>query len=124
MENQDQSEAGKNLAGGSGQPKQVSQLEWHLIPKEEQERVLKSGIKVGTFMATYAQPDWCQYPEALSGQMGCWSLMTPDAIRKRGDCTECDCSADYKEETTEQHSSSTDSRFGERLGSQQDTVKE
>lgn len=24
----------------------------------------------------YPQPEWCQYPDATSGVMGCWSLMS------------------------------------------------
>ena len=26
-------------------------------------------------MDTFKQPDWCEYYEALNGNMGCWSLM-------------------------------------------------
>ena len=43
-------------------------------------------------MDNYKQPDWCKYPGALSGIMGCWSLTT-ESIRpkiSREFCKNCD----------------------------------
>lgn len=45
----------------------------------------------------YRQPTWCNYHEALSGMMGCWSLVgmggeTKDLYKRR--CNTCDLS-DY-----------------------------
>jgi hypothetical protein len=30
---------------------------------------------VAEVMHQYKQPDWCEYPGALEGVMGCWSLV-------------------------------------------------
>lgn len=45
----------------------------------------------------YKQPEWCGYPEALSGVMGCWSLcdITEGGLRTKisksfcASCPEC-----------------------------------
>ena len=38
----------------------------------------------------YPQPRWCSYPEAVSGQMGCWSLMA-HRVSNEDYCKSCDC---------------------------------
>jgi hypothetical protein len=40
----------------------------------------------------YPQPDWCEYPGAVAGAMGCWSLML-GIIHKKGKayCVNCEC---------------------------------
>ena len=37
----------------------------------------------------HPQPKWCNYPDALQGVMGCWSL-TDFRIKKKKDCKNCD----------------------------------
>lgn len=41
----------------------------------------------------YQQPSWCEYPEALGGTMGCWSLTDPDIRIKISHefCKDCPC---------------------------------
>lgn len=38
----------------------------------------------------YPQPQWCGYPEAVQGVMGCWSLMD-FLVTGRSFCRHCDC---------------------------------
>jgi hypothetical protein len=38
----------------------------------------------------YPQPPWCNYPEAVMGVMGCWSL-TSFMVKGREYCVTCDC---------------------------------
>lgn len=64
---------------------------WHRVPKDEQVAILKSKMTVGEFMKRYEQPAWCNYPDALEGTMGCWSLMIAGEIKSRASCKGCDC---------------------------------
>jgi hypothetical protein len=65
---------------------------WHELPKAEQDKIVEtSGMKMGQFLKRYKQPDWCEYPEALAGQMGCWSLILSRSIHGIKDCGKCDC---------------------------------
>ena len=67
---------------------------WHEIPQAEQEKIIEeSGLTVAQFLEKYKQPDWCEYPEALAGQMGCWSLILSRSIHCKADCGDCDCIA-------------------------------
>ena len=38
----------------------------------------------------YQQPGWCEYPGALDGMMGCWSLV---GLKVTGEdyCKSCEC---------------------------------
>lgn len=47
---------------------------WHELPQEEIDKILKSGITVSEAVEKYKQPDWCNYPGAVTGMVGCWSL--------------------------------------------------
>jgi hypothetical protein len=38
----------------------------------------------------YPQPDWCNYPDAVCGDMGCLSLMS-FRIHTVKDCGDCEC---------------------------------
>ena len=72
---------------------------WHDLPDFEKERYIAHHVTIGTIMDTYVQPDWCSYPDALAGEMGCWSLMP--GIRtdiSREDCKMCDLCLKCKEE--------------------------
>jgi hypothetical protein len=65
---------------------------WHQIELEQQEEILKTpGLTVQEFLDTYDQPDWCNYPDALDGPMGCWSLLFSKSVRSIKDCGNCDC---------------------------------
>ena len=48
---------------------------FHLMPAEQFERLKKAGKTWSYAMKHYRQPDWCSYPNALDGMMGCWSLI-------------------------------------------------
>lgn len=49
---------------------------FHETTPEERE-----GLTIQQAMERYTQPKWCDYPEALDGRMGCWSLLSnPSAI--------------------------------------------
>ena len=44
----------------------------------------------GDVLKEYQQPDWCNYPDALQGVMGCWSLLDY-RIDSVADCHDCEC---------------------------------
>lgn len=69
---------------------------WHELTQDEVDEVFKTNMTIKSFMLKYKQPDWCGYPEALSGIMGCWSLCdsSPNGLRTRVSkewCQTCDC---------------------------------
>ena len=69
---------------------------WHKLKQEELDRILKSGITVKEALEKYKQPDWCNYPDALAGMTGCWSLTgnEPNGTRtkiSRKYCKGCEC---------------------------------
>lgn len=47
---------------------------WHEIPQKEITKLVEQKKSVQFIIDNYKQPDWCNYPDALSGLMGCWSL--------------------------------------------------
>lgn len=66
---------------------------FHELTNKEYETLKNSGATWRDVMATYSQPDWCEYPNALEGIMGCWSLVS-EALRKKISkeyCKNCDC---------------------------------
>ena len=83
----------KHTTGRRSLDRLVRVRSWHALKKSEQEEILRSKITVGTFMERFRQPKWCNYPEALAGMMGCWSLMTPGSIRNFDSCKGCECRA-------------------------------
>jgi hypothetical protein len=69
---------------------------WHEIPQAEVEELINSGATYQQVIDNYKQPDWCSYPEALMGVMGCNSLTdnSPGGIRGKiceAYCSSCDC---------------------------------
>ena len=75
---------------------------WHELPQEEVDKILASKITIGELLEKYKQPDWCNYPDALDGNMGCWSLMDnhEGGIRSRISkdyCKDCECFIDKNE---------------------------
>jgi len=76
---------------------------FHLLSDEEWKKMLDK--KTWSWINKhYKQPPWCDYPEALGGLLGCWSLIGAfgehvfrnERIRKEKDCEHCDC---YKTNT-------------------------
>jgi len=66
---------------------------WHKYDAATQAALRRKLIKkrwtLGMFEAKYRQPEWCNYPEALSGPMGCWKLDS-DGVHSLYDCMFCD----------------------------------
>lgn len=53
----------------------VTNRYFHELEQKEVDALIADKKTIGYIMETYKQPDWCNYPNALDGQMGCWSLM-------------------------------------------------
>lgn len=72
---------------------------FHELSDSTLRRLTRKGITWQEVIDRYKQPDWCNYPEALAGAMGCWSLigcwslMDIDLRHKisREYCKKCDC---------------------------------
>lgn len=69
---------------------------FHELTQDEIDTLIADEKTVGYIIANYKQPDWCNYPEALSMSMGCWSLcdLSKDGLRtkiSRVYCKTCDC---------------------------------
>lgn len=69
---------------------------WHEIPQEEIDKLIEEKRNYRYVVENYLQPDWCTYPDALGGIMGCWSLTdnAPDGKRTKIShefCKKCDC---------------------------------
>jgi len=68
---------------------------FHELEQTEIDALIDDKKTIGYIMETYKQPDWCKYPNALKGQMGCWSLMdlSKDGLRtkiSKDFCKGCD----------------------------------
>jgi hypothetical protein len=68
---------------------------WHKLTDKEIEVLKKKKATVGWGLKNLKQPDWCGYPDALCGGMGCWSLVDHEIRKKisRKFCAKepCDC---------------------------------
>ena len=47
---------------------------FHELKQKEVEQLIKDKRTNAYVVQNFKQPDWCNYPEALNGIMGCWSL--------------------------------------------------
>ena len=63
---------------------------FHRLSDAEFKALLAAGKTWGWLMKHYAQPSWCQYPDALEGMMGCWSLVGLRSIKRKKDCEGCE----------------------------------
>lgn len=65
---------------------------WHRIPDKELQKRISRKWSCDRIMRRYSQPEWCNYPEALSGLMGCWSLIDVKRRKKinREFCRNCE----------------------------------
>ena len=64
---------------------------FHEMPPGEFKRLCKEGMTWrGLQDMGYAQPDWCSYPNALDGMMGCWSLVGGE-VTGEAYCEGCEC---------------------------------
>lgn len=66
---------------------------FHEMSDEQFKRLQDAGTTWAGIMESFEQPKWCEYPEALAGKMGCWSL-TSRMVTGEDYCKKCEC---YKE---------------------------
>ena len=67
---------------------------FHEATDEEIDKLIADKATIGDLKKEYIQPDWCTYPDALDGPMGCWSLMDIKGLRKsigHDYCKTCEC---------------------------------
>lgn len=67
---------------------------WHELTDEEMQKLFDAKVTYGWTLKNIKQPDWCTYPNALEGTMGCWSLTDVKDLRKKIShefCKDCDC---------------------------------
>ena len=81
---------------GNGVLPCVTKRYFHELEQTEIDTLIADKKTVGYIMENYKQPDWCNYPEALSMTMGCWSLcdLSKDGLRtkiSKDFCKGCDC---------------------------------
>lgn len=65
---------------------------WHRVGQKVVDSI--NGNKTWQYvMDNFKQPTWCNYPEALSGIMGCWTLTSDEGRQKisRKFCKDCEC---------------------------------
>lgn len=69
---------------------------FHLAPQSEIDAMVSDKKVWADVQLNYIQPDWCAYPDALNGKMGCWSLtdIADGGLRTKiceAFCQTCDC---------------------------------
>lgn len=69
---------------------------WHEIPQQEVDDLIEKKVINQYVMDNYLQPKWCDYPDALAGTLGCWSLTDnlPNGFRTKISedyCSTCEC---------------------------------
>jgi hypothetical protein len=72
----------------------MSKRYWHKLQDSTIKRLVKNKVTIQECMKRYKQPDWCEYPNALEGVMGCWSLMDSMDLRHKISleyCASCEC---------------------------------
>jgi hypothetical protein len=61
-----------------------------LTDEEYKELIIDKSLTINDVMEQFSQPDWCTYPGALRGEMGCWSLIDRQVINREY-CEKCEC---------------------------------
>ena len=72
---------------------------FHTLADSTIRKLISHHITWGEIMERYEQPDWCGYPNALEGLMGCWSLTSLFKYRheiSREYCVGCNCYIEEK----------------------------
>ncbi len=59
------------------------------LRKEEFQWLIKEGVTFGELLKDFPQPPWCNYPGAINGFMGCWSLVG-HKVTGEADCQDCE----------------------------------
>ena len=65
---------------------------YHTLSKKELRLLYDMDISFDKLVSTFKQPSWCNYPKALNGLYGCWSLFIPERVSRisHNYCKECD----------------------------------
>jgi len=63
---------------------------FHELTKDEFAQLKEAGTTWGELAKKHPQPPWCNYPDAVRGEMGCWSLID-FRITDQESCGHCDC---------------------------------
>ncbi len=63
---------------------------FHELTQGEFDELVKTHMTWGECAKKYPQPIWCSYPDAVEGEMGCWSLMD-FRVTGRQYCYSCEC---------------------------------
>jgi len=61
---------------------------FHELTQEEFDKLCATGMTWRECAEQHPQPNWCQYPNAVCGEMGCWSLMYQDVTGEEF-CKQC-----------------------------------
>lgn len=67
-----------------------SRKPFHRLSDSQFKAMQDAGMKWNEVSALHPQPSWCDYPGALDGPMGCWSLVGR-MVRNKAYCKGCDC---------------------------------
>ncbi len=60
------------------------------IPKKIWNNKIAEKKTIGWICERYKQPEWCSYPDALDGLMGCWALISVPYKINEKKCKKCD----------------------------------
>lgn len=74
----------------------INRSYFHELSQEQIDKFIADKKNWGDIMREYKQPEWCAHPNALEGQMGCWSLIDLQEGGQRTKinndyCKTCDC---------------------------------
>lgn len=69
---------------------------FHELTQSEINELIQDKKTIGFILENYKQPYWCNYPEALSMRMGCFSLcdLSENGLRTKISvdyCKKCSC---------------------------------
>lgn len=62
---------------------------FHELTDEQYKELEDSGATWGDVMDRFKRPVWCTYPNALEGEMGCWSLIYRTGVSEHY-CRNCE----------------------------------
>lgn len=62
---------------------------FHELSDDAYKALEDGGATWGDIMERFDQPEWCDYPNALEGVMGCWSLIYRK-VKDESRCLNCD----------------------------------
>lgn len=65
---------------------------WHDLTEDQVDKLIAEKKTWAWVVDNYQQPSWCEYENALSGKMGCWSLTGELRTKISHDfCKDCPC---------------------------------